>query len=40
MKIVSKNLGNARHQTSVCPGFIGEVTRRDTNSGVSRQKLV
>src|SRR5467141_2801569 len=39
MKIASKYLANARHQTSVRPGFIGEMTRPNTNSGVSRQKL-
>ena len=39
MKIASKYLANARHQTSVRPGFIGEMTRPNTNAGVSRQKL-
>jgi hypothetical protein len=40
MKIASKYRANARHQTSVCPGFIGEMARFNTNSAVSRQKLV
>jgi hypothetical protein len=39
IKIASKYLANAPHQTSVRPGFIEEMTRPDTNDGVSRQKL-
>ena len=38
-KSASKYLANARHQTSVRPGFIGEMTRPNTNDGVSRRKL-
>jgi hypothetical protein len=39
MKAASEYLANVRHRTSVRPGFIGEMTRPNTNAGVSRQKL-
>jgi hypothetical protein len=39
IKIASKYLPNAGHRTSVRPGFIEEMTRPNSNSGVSRQKL-
>src|SRR5208282_5605403 len=39
-KSASKYLANARHQASVRPSIIGEMTPPNTNDGVSRQKLV